>query len=51
MPIRVNFGNWTNFVKACGREPLVSEFTNEARANSVKSRKGKKEETIKEKNI
>ena len=42
MPIRVNFGNWTNFVKACGREPLKSEFTIEARLNSIKARKGKK---------
>ena len=41
MPIRVNFGNWTNFVRACGREPLKPEFTNQARLNSVKSRKGK----------
>ena len=42
MPIRVNFGNWTNFVIACGKEPRVSEITNEARANSIKARTGKK---------
>lgn len=42
MPVRVNFGNWTNFVVACGRKPRVSEFTNEARLNSIKARKGKK---------
>lgn len=42
MPIRINFGNWTNFIKACGRTPRVSEFTNEARVNSIRARKGKK---------
>lgn len=42
IPIRVNFGNWTNFLIACGKEPRVSEFTNEARANSIKARIGKK---------
>ncbi|WP_218923125.1 HNH endonuclease [Bacillus thuringiensis] len=41
MPIRTNFGNWTNFVKACGKEPLKSEFTIQARLNSIKARKGK----------
>ena len=40
MPIRVMFGNWTEFVKSCGREPKVSSFTNEARANSIKARTG-----------
>lgn len=34
------FGNWTEFVKSCGREPKVSSFTNEARANSIKARTG-----------
>lgn len=42
IPIRVNFGNWTNFVIACGKKPRVSELTNEARANSIKARMGKK---------
>ena len=42
MPIRVNYGSWTNFIIACGREPRVSEFTNEARTNSIKARTGKK---------
>jgi len=42
MPIRVNFGNWTNFVRACGKEPRISEFTNEARINSIKARKGQR---------
>ena len=38
MPIRVNFGNWTNFIKACGREPRVSEISIQARENSIKAR-------------
>jgi len=42
MPIRMNFGNWTNFVKACGYEPLKSEISIQARLNSIKSRTGKK---------
>ncbi|BDH62132.1 hypothetical protein MTP04_22620 [Lysinibacillus sp. PLM2] len=42
MPIRMRFGNWTEFVIACGKEPLKSEFTALARVNSVKARKGKK---------
>lgn len=42
MPIRVIFGSWTEFIKSCGRKPKVSEFTNQARINSIKSRKGKK---------
>lgn len=42
MPIRFNFGNWNNFVKACGREPLKPKFNKEARENSVKARKGEK---------
>lgn len=42
MPIRTNFGSWSNFVKACGGEPLKSEFTIQARLNSIKARKGKK---------
>lgn len=42
MPIRMNFGNWTNFVKACGFKPLKSEISIQARLNSIKSRTGKK---------
>lgn len=42
MPIRMNFGNWTNFVKACGYEPLKSEISIQARLNSIKARTGKK---------
>lgn len=41
MPVRMRFGNWTNFVKACGFVPLKSEFTIQARLNSIKARKGK----------
>lgn len=42
MPIRIKFGNWTNFLIACGRTPRVSEFSIDARLNSIKARKGKK---------
>lgn len=42
MPIRMNFGNWTNFVKACGYEPLKPEISIQARLNSIKSRTGKR---------
>lgn len=41
MPIRMNFGNWTNFVIACGFQPLKSEISIQARLNSIKARKGK----------
>lgn len=41
MPIRMNFGNWTNFVKKCGYKPLKSEISIQARLNSIKSRTGK----------
>lgn len=40
MPIRMNFGNWRNFVLACGgvlREPEISAL---ARQNCIKSRIG-----------
>jgi hypothetical protein len=40
MPVRMNFGNWTNFVIACGREPLKSEISIKARLNSIKAHKG-----------
>ena len=42
MPIRVNFGSWTNFIKACGKTPRKSEISIEARLNSIKSRTGGK---------
>jgi hypothetical protein len=42
MPIRMNFGNWTNFVKACGFKPLKSEISIQARLNSIKAHKGKR---------
>ena len=41
MPIRVNFGSWTEFVKACGKEPRKSEISIRARKNSIKARVGK----------
>jgi hypothetical protein len=40
MPARMNFGNWTNFVKACGFKPLKSEISIRARLNSIKAHKG-----------
>jgi len=42
MPVRMNFGNWTNFIIACGYKPLVPKITIQARLNSIKARKGKK---------
>jgi len=42
MPIRVNFGNWTNFVIACGGIPKKSKISIQARINSIKSRTGKR---------
>lgn len=42
MPIRMNFGNWTNFVIACGFKPIKSEISIQARLNSIKARTGKK---------
>lgn len=42
MPIRMNFGNWTNFVIACGFEPLKSQISIQARINSIKARTGQK---------
>jgi hypothetical protein len=41
MPVRMNFGNWTKFVIACGYEPKKSEISIQARLNSIKARKGK----------
>lgn len=41
MPVRMLFGNWTKFVIAAGFEPRISEFTVQARLNSIKARKGK----------
>ena len=42
MPIRMNFGSWTNFLKESGYPLRKSEFTIQARLNSIKARKGKK---------
>lgn len=41
MPIRMLFGNWTNFLKEAGYKPRKSEFTIKARLNSIKARTGK----------
>jgi hypothetical protein len=40
MPIRMNFGSWTNFVIACGYKPLKSQVSITARLNSIKAHKG-----------
>lgn len=42
MPVRMNFGNWTKFVIACGYKPKKSEISIQARLNSIKTRTGKK---------
>jgi hypothetical protein len=41
MPIRMLFGSWTNFLKSAGYKPIKSEFTIQARLNSILARKGK----------
>ena len=41
MPIRMNFGNWTNFIKEVGYEPRVSEISVQARLSTIKAHKGK----------
>jgi len=40
MPIRMNFGNWTNFVKEAGYEPRVPEISIQARLNTIKAHRG-----------
>lgn len=40
MPIRMLFGNWTAFIKEAGYIPRVSEFTNQARLNSIIAKTG-----------
>lgn len=40
MPIRMRFGNWTNFVIECGYEPKKSEISIQARLNSIKAHRG-----------
>ncbi len=41
MPIRMRFGNWTTFLLAAGYPLRVSEFSVQARLNSINARKGK----------
>lgn len=41
MPIRQNFGCWSKFVIACGKEPRKPEISGLARANCIKSRLGR----------
>lgn len=42
MPIRLNFGNWTNFVIACGKDPRKPEIGITAKLNSIQARVGRK---------
>ena len=42
MPIRQRFGNWTEFVKAMGLEPLKPTISPKAREASIKARTGKR---------
>lgn len=42
MPIRMNFGNWTNFVREAGYEPRVPEISIQARLNTIKAHKEKR---------
>lgn len=41
MPIRMNFGNWSKFLTEAGYTPLKSQFTLQARLNSINARRGK----------
>jgi len=41
MPIRMNFGNWTNFMVACGKTPRKSKISEAAMKNSILARTGK----------
>lgn len=40
MPIRQRFGNWTDFVKAMGLEPLKPSISPQARRACIESRTG-----------
>lgn len=42
MPIRMNFGSWTNFIKEAGYEPRVPEISIQARLNTIKAHTGKR---------
>lgn len=42
MPIRMRFGSWTKFLIAAGYTPRISEFSIQARLNSIKAHKGVK---------
>lgn len=41
MPIRMNFGNWTDFVKACGDEPYKPYLSSDAREKSRQAHIGR----------
>jgi hypothetical protein len=40
MPVRMRFGNWTEFIREAGYEPRVSEISIQARLNSIKAHTG-----------
>jgi hypothetical protein len=42
MPIRMNFGNWNNFVIACGFKPCKPYLSELAKKNSILAHKGKR---------
>lgn len=42
MPIRMNFGNWTNFIVAAGYVPRKPRISEQAQLNSIKAHKGKR---------
>lgn len=42
MPIRMNFGNWTNFLREAGYTPRVPEISIQARLNSIRAHTGRR---------
>lgn len=42
MPPRMRFGNWNNFVRACGRKPYKPYLSELAKKNSILAHKGKR---------
>lgn len=42
MPVRMRFGNWNNFVRACGYEPYKPYLSELAKKNSILAHKGKR---------
>jgi len=42
MPVRMNFGQWNNLVRACGRKPYKPYLSELAKKNSRLAHKGKR---------